>query len=73
MGYYKTNRKKNNDLTKRASLKDEAKKRLEDKARKKENSIQDLCVSFITILGLFLYNLSNNNIACEVRIFSTFL
>ena len=59
-------KKKSHDLTKRPSMKDEAKRLLEEKSRRKDNSIQDLCMSFITILCLFIYNLSNNGTVCEV-------
>ncbi len=61
-----SNRNNKNNFTKRNSLKDEARKNLQEKSKKKEHSIEELCVSFITILTLFLYNLSINKITSEV-------
>lgn len=61
-----SNRNNKTNLTKRSSLKNEAQQQLNDKNKMKEYSIEELCVSFITILALFIYNLSHNSLTCEV-------
>lgn len=61
-----TSNRKVKSLDKRNSLKEQAQKNLEEKRKIKEHSIEELCVNFITILALFIYNLSINNINCEV-------
>ena len=63
-----SSRNNKTNFSKRSSLKDEARKNLEEKKRKKEHSIEELCISFVTILALFVYNLSFNKIASEVII-----
>lgn len=61
-----TSNRKNKIVEKRSSLKEQVKNN-EEKTRKKEHSIEELCTSFITILTLFLYMLSNNKLNCEVH------